>query len=119
MKLRLALEPILADESVLAVLVLTHDGLPVEMFGYGLRVDDLAAQSASIGCGARKACSELGLGEPLAQLVRLPRYELEVIPLDDYFLTVVSERSQGDGEATPGRTMEQIAPLRRALRGEE
>ena len=117
MSIKVALRPLLGADGLVALLLLTRDGLPVEMFGYGLRAEKLAAEVAGIAGASRRACRELGLGEPSGQRIELEGHNLDIFPVADYYLAVVSDR-QSSHNATPLIQESALEPLRLELRGE-
>lgn len=115
MTLREALEPLLALPGMVALLVLTRDGLPVEMIGHGLRSDRLAAQVASAAEAARRSFCELGMGAPRHLVAKLPDYDVVTFGSGDHYLAAVLEP---DSEETlvPVVYESVLAPLQGALR---
>ena len=89
--LRDVLQPLLELDGLLAVLVATRDGLPVEMIGHGLRADHLAAEIAGVAEAARRGFVGLGMGEPAHASIRLPDYEVLVFRAGDHHLALVRE----------------------------
>jgi len=107
----------LADvEGVLAVLLLTRDGLPVEMVGHGVRSDVLAAEAAAVTSAALGAAERLMLGEVGHVAVRLPTYRLVCLPLDEYAVAMLV----GDvaGALVVDEATGAIAALRAALQAQ-
>ncbi|MEX2541371.1 MAG: roadblock/LC7 domain-containing protein [Trueperaceae bacterium] len=115
--MRSALQPLLGIDGLVALLVLTRDGLPVEMFGYGLRAEQLAAEVAGIARSTGKAFRALGLGDPGRQRISLQSHGVDIIPVEDYYLVVVSDNGRSDGPA-PHVLESTLEPLRLLLRGE-
>ena len=116
MSLHDALKPLLAQPGLVALLVSTRDGLPVEMIGHGLRSDRLAAQVASAAEASRRSFGELGMGEPLHVVTKLRDYDVVTFGSGDHYLTAVLEP---DSEETlvPIVYESVLAPLHKALRG--
>ena len=117
MKLGAALKSLLDEPGVLAALLFTRDGLAVEMYGYGLRANELAAQAAGMAGAARRGCRSLGLGEPQVLRVGLKEHTLDIYPLGDYDVVVVSSLSAAPAEQA-GPVAEKIGTLRLSLKGE-
>lgn len=117
MSLRVALRPLLGADGLVALLLLTRDGLPVEMFGYGLRADKLAAEVAGLASSSRRACRELGLGDPSGQRIELEGHNVDIFPVEEYYLAVVSDR-QNSHNAAPLIQESALEPLRLELRGD-
>lgn len=117
MRLREALAPLLGSDGLIALLVLTRDGLPVEMFGYGLRAEQLAAEIAGVAGAAARSFRSLGLSEPALHRFTLEGCEVEVVPVEDHYLTLVSDSRQ---LPAAGRLMpaEALALVGAALKGE-
>lgn len=112
-----ALKPLLAQPGLLALLVLTRDGLPVEMIGHGLRADRLAAQVATVAEAARTSYAELGMGEPLHHVTKLPDYDVVTFGSGDHYLAAVLE-PDSDETLVPIVYDSVLAPLRGALGGQ-
>jgi predicted regulator of Ras-like GTPase activity (Roadblock/LC7/MglB family) len=115
-KLRTALQPLLTVDGLVAVLVLTADGLPVEMFGYGLRAERLAAEIAGVARCARLGLGALGLGEPKRQQIRTEGHDVDIFPLEEYCLVVIKDSGRSH-EVSPQLLESALGPLREALRG--
>jgi predicted regulator of Ras-like GTPase activity (Roadblock/LC7/MglB family) len=115
--LRSSLQPLLGVDGLVALLVLTSDGLPVEMFGYGLRAEHLAAEIAGVARATRKSFRALGLGEPAGQRIALEGHNVEIVPVEDHYLAVVADSGRSDAIAR--HLLEStLGPLRQVLRGE-
>lgn len=117
MKLRNAVGPLLSSDGLVALLVLTEDGLPVEMFGYGVRAEDLAAEIAGVARSARRACRALGLGEPRSQRISLGTHLIDIYPVHEHYLALVVDRERF-AEPASHLLESTLAPLESALRGE-
>jgi predicted regulator of Ras-like GTPase activity (Roadblock/LC7/MglB family) len=117
MSLRLALRPLLGTDGLVALLVSTSDGLPVEMFGYGLRAEQLAAEVAGLARAARLAFGALGLGEPNRQQFSLEGHTVDIFPVDGYYLAVVTDGDRAS-DVAPLVRERTLVPLGMALRGE-
>jgi predicted regulator of Ras-like GTPase activity (Roadblock/LC7/MglB family) len=115
--LRGTLQPLLGVDGLVALLVLTSDGLPVEMFGYGLRAEHLAAEIAGVARATRKSFRALGLGEPSGQRIALEGHNVEIVPVEDHYLAVVADSGRS-GVIAPHLLESTLEPLRRLLRGE-
>lgn len=115
MSVREALRPIAETDGVLAVQVLTRDGLPVEMIGHGMRADVLAAEAAGMARAATSAAERLMLGEPEQMVVRLPQYVLACVVLERHRLALVV--AQGHEEAALAAARGARAAVADALRG--
>jgi len=79
-----------------AALVLTRDGLPVEMVGHGVRADVLAAEAGALAEACRSATERLVLGEAENVTVRAPGYRLSCLLLGDHALALVLAGDQSD-----------------------
>lgn len=117
MSLRDALQPLLGIDGLVALLVLTSDGLPVEMFGYGLRAERLAAEMAGVAGSARRGLRSLGLSEPSRQRIEAGSHNVEIFPLEEHYLVVVVDRAR-ERELAPRVLESTLGPLRLALRGD-
>jgi predicted regulator of Ras-like GTPase activity (Roadblock/LC7/MglB family) len=115
--LRASLQPLLGVDGLVALLVLTGDGLPVEMFGYGLRAEHLAAELAGVARATRKSFRALGLGEPAGQRIELEGHHVEIVRVEDHYLAVVADSARSASIA-PHLLQSTLVPLRRVLRGE-
>ncbi len=80
----------------MAALVLTRDGLPVEMVGHGVRADVLAAEAGALAEACRSATERLVLGEAENVTVRAPGYRLSCLLLGDHALALVLAGDQSD-----------------------
>lgn len=109
------LRPLLAFDGLVAVMVLTRDGLPVELIGHGLQADQLAAEVASVGETARGCCEALGLGAPEQLELRLEKYRVKLFSLEQHYLAIICA---GGNEAVISQIISNIKPqLRKALGG--
>ncbi|MEX2535516.1 MAG: roadblock/LC7 domain-containing protein [Trueperaceae bacterium] len=117
MSLRVALRPLLAIDGLVALLLLTADGLPVEMFGYGVRAEKLAAEVAGVTAVTRRAFGELGMGQPSGQRIELEGHNVHIYPIADYYLALVTDRQNAHFSA-PLIQESALEPLRLELRGE-
>lgn len=95
-RLRAALAPLSEEGGVVAALVLTRDGLPVEMVGHGVRADVLAAEAGALAEACRSATERLVLGEAENVTVRAPGYRLSCLLLGDHALALVLAGDQSD-----------------------
>lgn len=91
MNLAALLRPLLAFDGLVAVMIMTRDGLPVEMIGHGLKANILAAEVATVAEAARKSFRALGLGKPEQLRVSLQNYETSILDLDHHYLVVIFE----------------------------
>jgi len=112
-RLREALAPLSEEGGVVAALVLTRDGLPVEMVGHGVRADVLAAEAGSLAEACRSAAERLMLGKAQDVTIRAPGYQLTCLLLGEHALALVLAGDEAGGalEAARGR----LASLREAL----
>lgn len=115
MSVREALRSVAETDGVLAVQVLTSDGLPVEMIGHGMRADVLAAEAAGLAHAATSAAERLMLGEPDRVVVRLPQYALACVLLERHRVAMVVV--QGREEAALAAARDARVALADALRG--
>lgn len=83
------LRPLMAFDGLMAVLVMTRDGLPVEMIGHGLRADVLAAEAATVGEAARTCFENLQMGAPKRIKIDLENHEVDLFELGPYYLAVL------------------------------
>jgi predicted regulator of Ras-like GTPase activity (Roadblock/LC7/MglB family) len=111
--LRDALTPLSELAGVVAALVLTRDGLPVEMVGHGVRADVLAAEAGSLAEACRSAAERLLLGEAQGVSVMAPGYRLSCLLLDEHVLAMVLEGDAADAALAAGRDL--LPELRRVL----
>lgn len=95
MSVREALGQIADVDGVLAALLLTSDGLPVEMIGQGVRADVLAAEAAAVAGSAASAAERLVLGPVGYVAVSLPQYQLVCFPTDDHAVAIVVGHGAG------------------------
>ncbi len=91
MSLASLLRPLLAFDGLVAVVVLTRDGLPVEMIGHGLRADALAAEVATAAEAARRCFESLHMGELTRLRVELEHHEVMIVNLENHYLAIVFE----------------------------
>lgn len=89
MSLAPLLRPLMAFDGLVAVIVLTRDGLPVEMIGHGLRADELSAEVAGVAEAARNCFQALGMGAPKLLKVELKGHEVTTFNLETHYLTIV------------------------------
>lgn len=114
--LRDVLTPLSELAGVVAALVSTRDGLPVEMVGHGVRADVLAAEAASLAEACRSAAERLLLGEAQGVSVMAPGYRLSCLLVGEHVLAMVLEGDAADAALAAGRDL--LPALRQAL-GEE
>lgn len=116
MNLAALLRPLLAFDGLVAVMIMTRDGLPVEMIGHGLRANILAAEVVTVAEAARKSFHALGLGQPSQLQVSLPKHETSILDLENHYLVVIFEPGTNQVliEQIINNTKEQIL---QALRG--
>lgn len=117
MSLRMGLEPLTGLDDLVALLVLTVDGLPVEMLGYGMRAERLAAEMASVAESARRGTFALGLGPPSRQRIITDAHTIDLFPVEGHYLVVISA-GQSE-ELPPGLLDSTLSSLGRTLRGEQ
>ncbi|MEJ2666917.1 MAG: roadblock/LC7 domain-containing protein [Deinococcales bacterium] len=111
--LRDVLTPLSELAGVVAALVLTRDGLPVEMVGHGVRADVLAAEAGSLAEACRSAAERLLLGEAQGVSVMAPGYRLSCLLLEEHVLAMVLEGDAADTALAAGRDL--LPELRRVL----
>lgn len=87
--LRGVLAPLSELGGVVSALVLTRDGLPVEMVGHGVRADVLAAEAGTLAEACRSAAERLMLGEAEGVGVTAPGYRLACLLMQEYTLALV------------------------------
>lgn len=112
-RLREALAPLAEEGGVVAALVLTRDGLPVEMVGHGVRADVLAAEGGALAEACRSAAQRLMLGEADEITVRAPGYRLTCLLLGEHALALVLAGPEASGALDAARVT--LAALREAL----
>lgn len=110
--LRALLAPLAEHDGVVVVLLLTRDGLPVEMVGHGMRAEVLAAEAASLIESARSAGERLMLGEAEDVTVSAPGYQLRCLPMPEHALALVVT---GASETALAAARAALGPLRQAL----
>ncbi len=113
LRLREALTPLAEEGGVVAALVLTRDGLPVEMVGHGVRADVLAAEGGALAEACRSAADRLMLGEADEITVRAPGYRLTCLLLGEHALALVLAGDEASGALEVARAA--VASLREAL----
>ncbi|HEX7022303.1 MAG TPA: roadblock/LC7 domain-containing protein [Trueperaceae bacterium] len=110
------LKPLLAFDGLLAVIVLTRDGLPVEMIGHGLRAEVLAAEIATVGESARTCFEALEMGLPERLKVDLPGQEVMLFRLGaHHYLGLVFQPS--GNHALVSQIVEKTKPQLQAALG--
>ncbi len=114
-RLREALAPLGEEGGVVAALVLTRDGLPVEMVGHGVRADVLAAEGGALAEACRSAADRLMLGEANEITVRAPGYRLTCLLLGEHALALVLAGDEASGALEVARAA--VVSLRDALGG--
>lgn len=87
--LREALAPVSESDGVVAALVVTRDGLPVEMVGQGVRSDVLAAEAGALALACRSAAKRLMLGEAEGVSMMAPGYRLSCLFLEEHTLALL------------------------------
>jgi len=112
-RLHEALAPLAEAGGVVAALVLTRDGLPVEMLGHGVRADVLAAEGGALAEACRSAAERLMLGEADEITVRAPGYRLTCLLLGEHALALVLAGEEATGALDVARKT--VASLREAL----
>jgi len=113
--LRNVLAPLSERDGVVVALLLTRDGLPVEMVGHGVRAEVLAAEAAALAASCRSAAERLMLGEAEDVTVSAHGYRLSCLPLVDHVLALVL--AGGEIDAAMQAAREVVADLREALGG--
>ncbi len=98
---------------MVAALVLTRDGLPVEMVGHGVRADVLAAEGGALAEACRSAGERLMLGNADEITVRAPGYHLTCLLLGDHALALVLAGEEAAAALEAARST--VAALRDAL----
>ncbi len=111
--LREVLGPLSEMEGVVAALVLTRDGLPVEMVGHGVRADVLAAEAGTLASACRSAAERLMLGDAEGGSVMAPGYRLTCLLLEEHTLALVLDGNQADEGLEAARRL--LPELRQAL----
>ncbi len=117
MTLQEALRPIFTFNGLQSLLILTRDGLPVEMIGYGLRAEHLAAEIAGAAEASRRCYERLGMGVPRHQQVQLSDFEVVTFTLEHHYLALVLDGG-GTEDLIPYVSEHLLTPLRRVLGGE-
>lgn len=116
-RLREALAPLSEEGGVVAALVLTRDGLPVEMVGHGVRADVLAAEGGALAEACRSAAQRLMLGDADEVSVVAPGYRLSCLLLGEHALALVLAGDEAQAALAAAR--ERLGDLRQALEGGE
>lgn len=112
-QLREALAPLTEEGGVVAALLLTRDGLPVEMVGHGVRADVLAAEGGALASACRSAAERLMLGDAEEVSVRAPGYRLTCLLLGEHALALVLAGDDTDAALASARST--LEPLRAVL----
>lgn len=116
MNLTAALEPLTRLDGLIALVILTADGLPVQMLGYGFRAERLAAEIAAVAGSADRGATALGLGRPVRQRLVTDSHTLDIFPFEAHYLVVITT---GQSEELPAGLLDStLEPLSRMLRGE-
>lgn len=89
MNIATALRPLLSTDGLIAIVVMTKDGLPVEMIGHGLRANVLAAEMTSVAEVSRKCFTALGMGRPVSLQVNLEKYRAILYSFENHYLAVI------------------------------
>jgi predicted regulator of Ras-like GTPase activity (Roadblock/LC7/MglB family) len=89
MNIATALRPLLSVDGLVAIVVMTQDGLPVEMIGHGLRANVLAAEMTSVAEVGRKCFTTLGMGRPVSLQVNLEKYRAILYSFENHYLAVI------------------------------
>lgn len=113
--LREALAPLSESDGVVAALVLTRDGLPVEMVGQGVRADVLAAEAGALAGACRSASKRLMLGDAEGVRVMAPGYRLSCLFLEEHTLALLVA---GDDDGSAMQAARAVLPGLRAALGE-
>lgn len=83
------LRPLLALDGLVAIVVFSRDGLPVEVIGQGVVPEQAAAELASVAGAARHAFMVLGMGEPLQQIITLAKHEAMLFRYAEHTLALI------------------------------
>lgn len=89
MSLTTILRPLLTFDGLIAVMVMTRDGLPVEAIGHNLEGNELAAEIVTIAEASRNCFNNLQMGNPKHLRVTLEQYEISIFSLDLHYLVVI------------------------------
>jgi predicted regulator of Ras-like GTPase activity (Roadblock/LC7/MglB family) len=111
-----ALESVQGLSGLVAAVVLTLDGLPIEQVGDGFATELLAAELAGIGEKARQGMSNLALGDVSQLWLTVQAFQVALIVLPDCYLALVFDAGK---MISPFPSMERVLqPLRAALGGD-
>lgn len=108
------LAPLSELGGVVSALVLTRDGLPVEMVGHGVRADVLAAEAGALAAACRSAAERLMLGNAEGVGVVAPGYRLTCLLMEEYTLALVL--AGDEMEAAMDAALALLPELRAVLR---
>ena len=111
--IREVLAPLSEQDGVVVAVLLTRDGLPVEMVGHGVRADVLAAEAAALAESCRSAAERLMLGEAEDVTVSAHGYRLTCLPMAEHVLALVLAGGESDAAREAARAM--VGTLRAAL----
>ncbi len=89
MSLTKILRPLLTFDGLIAVMVMTRDGLPVEAIGHNFEGNELAAEVVTIAEASRNCFTNLRMGQIQHVRVSLEQYEIGIFSLDLHYLVVI------------------------------
>ena len=89
MSLTKVLRPLLTFDGLIAVMVITRDGLPVEAIGHNLEGNRLAAEIATIAEAGRNCFTNLQMGQVKYLRISLEQHEVSIFSFELHYLVVI------------------------------
>ena len=89
MSLTKILRPLLTFDGLIAVTIITRDGLPVEAIGHNFEGNELAAEMATIAEASRNCFINLQMGQTEHIRISLEQYEISIFSFDLHYLVVI------------------------------
>lgn len=116
MSLTTSLQPLLALEGIIAVVVMTRDGLPVEMIGHGAKASAIAAQLSTVAKTAQQSFEALDMGTPRRLRVALEQHDTFIVGFNHHYLALITQPGIEDKKVNQALSNTQ-AKLNEALGG--
>lgn len=118
MNLAGALNQLTQLEGLVAAVLMTHDGLPVEQVGSRFAAESIAAELSGLAEAARDCFASLSLGDVRNLSVSLTAHEVTLMVVPGHLLALVFERGSGSILLAPA-IERALQPLRTALGGRQ